>query len=84
MTCVRFDRTHPVRNVDFALVGDELQHAGVTDAILFGIGQLEQHWVVDVEASQLVQRRRWHYNWNIPKKPNTMISHHSQCSLMSE
>jgi len=48
--------------VDEPFVGDELEHAAVRDALGAGVLDLEQHRVLDVEASKPIKGRQRHDN----------------------
>lgn len=52
--------TYPIRQVDLSLISDEFKDTAVRDSVSFLIGQLEQHWINDVEPGELLQSRRWH------------------------
>lgn len=47
--------TYPVREVDLALLGGELKHARVRDAVLLAVDELEEHGVGDVQAGELLE-----------------------------
>mmetsp|Transcript_16788 Transcript_16788/g.42001 ORF Transcript_16788/g.42001 Transcript_16788/m.42001 type:complete len:419 (+) Transcript_16788:93-1349(+) len=48
---------HPVREVDHALLRDELEHAAVQPQLLVvRVGQLEHHGVADLEVHELLER----------------------------
>lgn len=46
--------TYPVRNIDFAFVGHEFQHASMRDAALFAVGDFEQHRIDDIQSCELI------------------------------
>lgn len=52
--------THPVRQVDLALLRNEFKHTSMCLlSVLGAIDQLEEHRVRDVQACKLVERTRW-------------------------
>lgn len=49
-----------MRNIYFPFVGHKLQHATVRRAREARVGQLEQHWVANIQSSQLLKGGRRH------------------------